>query len=131
MVNRKVFKETYQLFDQDVIIEIIDIFIDEYPEKLRKLGQDITARDFKALRFTAHNLKGVVANFSAPAPLEIIKEFEKVASHLYENEGENFDEANLNARLAEISSSVIRTAEDLKQIKKEILNGDFVIGPVG
>lgn len=131
MVNRKVFKETYQLFDQDVIIEIIDIFLDEYPEKLRKLCEDIAARDFKALRFTAHNLKGVVANFSAPAPLEIIKDFEQVASHLYENDGETFDEENLNARLTEIRTSVIRTAEDLKQIKEEILNGDFVIGPGG
>ncbi|MDY0342160.1 MAG: Hpt domain-containing protein [Lentimicrobium sp.] len=131
MVNRNIFRETYQLFDQDVIIEIINIYIDEYPGKLERLAKNIEERDFKALRFTAHNLKGVISNFSAPEAFEMIKNFEKTAVDLFEEEGKEFNEAAIKNQLSEINATVIKVGEDLKKIKQEMLSGDFIFDPNG
>lgn len=129
MVNRNIFKQTYQLFDQDVIIEIINIYNDEYPEKLRKLAQSIKDRNFKELRFIAHNLKGVIANFSAPEALEIMKSFEITASQLLEEGANNVAAATLETQLAEVNATAIKIGKDLEKIKQEILSGDFIIDP--
>ncbi len=121
MVNKQVFLETYHYFDKSVIIEIIDIFLDEYQGKLEKLYNDVKARDFTGLRFTAHNLKGVVANFSAPSLLEMVKNFEKSAAELVEQSGAGFDEAGVTQVIDNIRASLIEMAGDLTQIRAELV----------
>ncbi len=121
MVNKQNFYETYQFFDKSVIIEIIDIFINEYADRFEKLDKNIADRDFQNMRFNAHSLKGVIANFSAPVPLEMIRAYEKSAAALLENNGEGFDEATMVRQLDDIKKATKIMADQLAEIKQEIL----------
>lgn len=122
MVNKQNFYETYQFFDKSVIIEIIDIFISEYAERFEKLRKNIDERDFQNMRFNAHSLKGVIANFSAPVPLELIRAYEKSAALIFENKGEGFDEARMISELEEIRKATKIMADQLNEIKEEMIN---------
>ncbi len=122
MVNKQNFYETYQFFDKSVIIEIIDIFISEYAERFEKLKKNIAERDFQNMRFNAHSLKGVVANFSAPVPLEMIRAYEKSAALMFENKGEDFDEARMISELEEIRKATKIMADQLNEIKEEMIS---------
>jgi hypothetical protein len=122
MVNKQNFYETYQFFDKSVIIEIIDIFISEYAERFEKLNKNIVERDFQNMRFNAHSLKGVIANFSAPVPLEMIRAYEKSAALMFENEGNGFDEARMISELEEIRKATKIMADQLNEIKEEMIS---------
>lgn len=122
MVNKQNFYETYQFFDKSVIIEIIDIFISEYAERFEKLRKNIAERDFQNMRFNAHSLKGVIANFSAPVPLELIRAYEKSAATIFENKGEGFDEARMLNELEEIRKATKIMADQLNEIKEEMIS---------
>jgi HPt (histidine-containing phosphotransfer) domain-containing protein len=122
MVNKQNFYETYQYFDKSVIVEIIDIFISEYAERFEKLSQNITDRDFQKMRFNAHSLKGVIANFSAPEPLELVRSFEKNSAALLDNNGEGFDESFMIRNLEEIRKATVIMARQLDEIKQELLS---------
>lgn len=63
MIDREKLKENFEYFDNEMILEIIDIFISEYPDRISKLKSDIAGKDLIALKFDAHSIKGVVANF--------------------------------------------------------------------
>jgi HPt (histidine-containing phosphotransfer) domain-containing protein len=119
MVNKQAFTDTFQYFDKEVIIEIIDIFIDESPERLSGLEQNINEANFEKLRFNAHSLKGVVANFAAPAAVEKIKTLEKTAAELIETGGADFNKEIMLLDLATIKEMVYEMIEDLKVIKAE------------
>lgn len=123
MVNKQHFYDTYQYFDKSVIVEIIDIFINEYAERFDKLTKNIADRDFQNMRFNAHSLKGVIANFSAPVPLEMVRVFEKTAAYLLESNGDDFDESTLTKKLQEIKEATIIMANQLGEIKEEMLKG--------
>jgi HPt (histidine-containing phosphotransfer) domain-containing protein len=122
MVNKQNFYETYQFFDKSVIIEIIDIFISEYAERFEKLNKNIAERDFQNMRFNAHSLKGVIANFSAPVPLEMIRAYEKSAALLLDNNGLGFNEAQLVSELEEIRKATKIMADQLNEIKEEMIS---------
>lgn len=53
----------YENFDKEVVIEIIDIFLKEYPERISLLEADIVNRNFDGLYKHAHSVKGVISNF--------------------------------------------------------------------
>lgn len=63
MVDKATFTAMYENFDKEVVVEIIDIFIKEYPDRMAQLEQDIQAGDLDSLYKHAHSLKGVIANF--------------------------------------------------------------------
>lgn len=121
MVDKQVFTDTYQYFDKEVIVEIIDIFIDECPNRLVVLEQNIKEANFDKLRFNAHSLKGVVANFSAPPAYERMKELEKIAADLLEENGKEFNKKELLEDLYIIKEMIYEIMNDLKEIKKEYL----------
>ncbi len=122
MVNKQNFYETYQFFDKSVIVEIIDIFVSEHAERFEKLSKNIIDRDFQNMRFNAHSLKGVIANFSAPVPLEMVRAYEKSAASLLENKGEGFNEELMLSQLEEIKKATEIMAVQLNEIKVEMLS---------
>lgn len=76
IISKDQFLENFQYFDKEVVLEIINIFIEEYPERLKTLQKNITDGDFDQLRFNAHSIKGVVANFVAPEVQNLAKALE-------------------------------------------------------
>jgi len=82
MINKQLFIDTFKVFDREVVVEIINIFFEEYPLRIERMEKNMAEQDYKGLAFNAHSLKGVVSNFSAPALYELAREVEKMASAL-------------------------------------------------
>jgi HPt (histidine-containing phosphotransfer) domain-containing protein len=82
MINKQMFIDTFKVFDREVVVEIINIFFEEYPNRIEILEKNMAELDYKGLAFNAHSLKGVVSNFSAPALFELAREVETIASAL-------------------------------------------------
>jgi len=51
--------------DAELLQEMAQIFLEEYPSQLNVLRAAVQARDAKALERSAHSLKGSVGNFGA------------------------------------------------------------------
>jgi len=52
--------------DMELLCEMIDIFLEEYPQMLADIEQAVAISDPQALQHSAHTLKGSVSNFAAP-----------------------------------------------------------------
>jgi HPt (histidine-containing phosphotransfer) domain-containing protein len=51
--------------DVELLKEMIDLFLAEYPRMLAEIERAITEGDAQALQLAAHQLKGSVSNFAA------------------------------------------------------------------
>jgi len=79
------FNENFQYYDQEIIKEVIDIFIDEYDDRIVSLEKNISEKDFTNLAFNAHSLKSVIANYMAPNAYELTRKLEELAKNHSEN----------------------------------------------
>jgi HPt (histidine-containing phosphotransfer) domain-containing protein len=82
MINKQLFLDTFKVFDREVVVEIINIFFEEYPLRIEKMDKNMAEQDYKELAFNAHSLKGVVSNFASPTLFQLAKDVEKMASAL-------------------------------------------------
>lgn len=91
MINEKKFTDTYVHFDKETVVEIIDIFLEEYNERIEKVSKQLKNKDIEELKRSAHAFKGVIANFETEC-----KAYEEISEILDESyqaiESENFDE---------------------------------------
>ncbi len=113
VIDKVSFLDTFQYFDKSIVVEIIDIFLREYPERLEALKKDIEAGDYDALKFDAHSLKGVVANFVAEQTVSLARQMEYKA-------GDN-DGNGLIALHQQLEQSVYNLVDDLKEIRLAFL----------
>lgn len=112
MIDRVKFNENFQYFDNEIIVEIIDIFISEYDERFKNLKKNIDEKDFTQLKFNAHSLKGVIANFMDPVTIEQSRSLDEMAK-----KGTEAGLADLFNALEKSSFSLL---QELKVIKKEL-----------
>lgn len=75
-INKEQFIENFQYFDKEIVLEIIDIFIKEYPTRMESIADNIESCDYENLKFNAHSIKGVIANFVAPEVEQSARELE-------------------------------------------------------
>lgn len=87
---------SFQYFDKEIVSEIIEIFIDEYPDRIENIAKSLESNDFSQLKFHAHSIKGVIANFAAPEAQETAKLLEnKGAEGIEEGTQELFEKLKL------------------------------------
>lgn len=91
MINEKKFADTYVHFDRETVVEIIDIFLEEYNERIEKITKQLKNKNFEELKKSAHAFKGVIANFETDCNAydeisEILEESHRLA------ESEDFDD---------------------------------------
>ena len=79
MIDRQKLDQNFQYFDKETIIEIIDIFFEEYPERVEKIRKNIQDGDFNQLKFNTHSLKGVIVNFQDPVSIELSRKLDEMA----------------------------------------------------
>lgn len=72
--------------DMDLLKEIIEIFLDDYPNQMKQIREGILSGDAKAVEHAAHSLKGSVANFAAKRAYDAAYRFEVLGRE--ENLGE-------------------------------------------
>ncbi len=119
MINKQEFLETYNYIDNEVLVEIIDIFLNEYESRIIKLHLDVKTGDHKALRYDAHAIKGVIANFYAKPAWEIAKTLEDTGARLIEDPAAS-DAHSLTEMVNTLDDHVHTMATQLKEIKEEL-----------
>ncbi len=110
MIDREKFKENFVYLDKEVVVEIIDIFLSEYEERILNIQNNIKQGDFAGLKFNAHSLKGVIANFMDPPTIELSRVLDEKAK-LEDDNGlqEVFDHLKM------ATESLVSDLNDLKQ----------------
>lgn len=63
MINEKQFLEKYVHFDKETVAEIIDIFINEYQERVDRISRSLDMRSLENLQKNAHASRVVIGNF--------------------------------------------------------------------
>ncbi len=111
VIQKEQFIENFQFFDKEIVNEIINIFIDEYPKRMVTLKKNITEKEFDDIRFNAHSIKGVIANFVAPEPQELAKALEI--------KGSNKDSEGIEELYNKLKEKADMLVEELKELKKE------------
>lgn len=111
MIDRIKFDENFQYFDKEIVVEIIEIFESEYQERFQNIGKNIEEKDFVQLKFNAHSLKGVVANFMDPVAIELSRKMDDVAR--------NKEEKGLQELYSELKVACDSLLEELRKIRKE------------
>jgi HPt (histidine-containing phosphotransfer) domain-containing protein len=64
--------------DMELLQEISELFLDEYPRALDAMRKALAIGDPKMLERSAHGLKGSVANFGARAAVDAAAELEQL-----------------------------------------------------
>jgi len=112
MIDRKKFNENFQYFENDIIIEIIDIFESEYLERFAKIEKNVNEKDYIQLKFNAHSLKGVIANFMDPETIDLSRKLDEAAK--------NKEETGLQELYNRLKASCDLLLVELKEIRKDL-----------
>jgi len=112
MIDRKKFNETFVYLDKEIMVEIIDIFLGEYPDRFSALQKNIREQDFKGLKFNAHSLKGVIANFMDPVTIDLSRQLDEKAK--------NEDGTGLQELYDNLKRQTDLLVQELNVIKKEL-----------
>ncbi len=129
MINEESFRNHFSHFDKDIVVEIIDIFIEEYDDRMEKISGFIAKHDLEALRKAAHAFKGVIGNFETDCKAyQHIEAIENETRDLIEEvnngrvlseEEENEFYHDLLQHFAAFRKSSFELLNDLKEIRKE------------
>ncbi len=110
VIDKAALKESFEVYDKETILEIIEIFFDEYPGRVKQLNTAIEDQDSELLRTSAHSLKGVISHFYAEEPRNLAKELEKKGAAKDFEGTEQIKDKLLN--------QIEQMLEELGQIKK-------------
>ncbi len=116
MVEKQLFLDTFKAFDKAVVVEIINIFFEEYPERFSKMDKNIAELDYKELAFNSHSLKGVVSNFAAPAAFELARDVEHFSATLRDNNNNPEIKEKLSQTYPKMKSATAELYTDLKEM---------------
>ncbi len=111
MIDKTIFNMNYEIFDKEIVKEIIDIYIQEYPDRIEALAKNIQENDLESLYKNAHSLKGVTANF-------FDKDTEELA-RILEAKGKEKDESNLTEIFEKLKSTSAKLIIELHDLRKE------------
>jgi len=112
MIDRAKMNENFQYFDKEIVVEIIDIFLSEFENRFENLRKNVAEKDFLQLKFNAHSLKGVIANFMDPVTIEYSRRLDEMAK--------NKEEAGLQELFENLHHASQNLLDELLGIKKEL-----------
>jgi HPt (histidine-containing phosphotransfer) domain-containing protein len=100
------FNDNFQYYDKEIIAEVINIFLEEYENRINSLQKNIDERDYSSLAFNAHSFKSVIANYMAPKAFELIRNLEEL--------GKNNSDNGINEVFMELKSTMQELLLELK-----------------
>jgi HPt (histidine-containing phosphotransfer) domain-containing protein len=112
MINKENFTANFQYYSNDVVIQIIDMFIEDHAEDMRMIEQSIINKDFAGIKFHSHHLKGSIANFMDPEATELARQLEA--------KGETQDDEGLVRTFAELQVAVKLLIQEIQAYRKSI-----------
>ncbi len=76
--------------EKDFLAELVEIFVNDVPDQLSKIKEDVDNRNGNGLEKSAHKLKGAIANFGQKAAYEAALQLEVIGR---ENRLDEIEEA--------------------------------------
>ena len=64
--------------DKDLLLELLDIFSEDYQEKRKLITNAVAKNDFESIKSICHSLKGASGNISAKALREVFVNLEQM-----------------------------------------------------
>jgi HPt (histidine-containing phosphotransfer) domain-containing protein len=110
MIDKEAFKENFKYYDNEVIVQIMDIFFSEYVGNLELIQKSIVEKDFATLNQKAHGLKGVVAYMS--------ENLSNLCLEL-ETKGKDNNDIGLQPVYDQLKQGILELVEDLKSLRRE------------
>lgn len=112
MLDRATFDMTYGDFGNEVIVEIISIYIDEHEDRLKELKKNVDEKDFDSISKNAHSLKGSTASLFDTETAELCRKLEF--------KGKEEDGNDLEQLYLELKDSVLTLVDELLKMKKSM-----------
>lgn len=112
MINWEDFNTNFQYYENEIVIQIIDMFVQDHQEDLKIIEQNIIEKDFIGLKFNSHHLKGSLANFMDPETTALVQKLEEMA--------ENNTEEGLSNTFAELQTAFITLIQELLIYRKKL-----------
>jgi len=97
--------------DRELLVELLDIFSEDFKEKRKQLQEAITQNDFETIKSIAHSLKGASGNISVKPMRAVFIEFEEM--------GKNSDLAGADKLVAKLDALNEELMERIGTIKSE------------
>jgi len=95
--------------DVDLLKEVIELFLDDYPSTLEKIKSAVAASDASALEHSAHSLKGSVSTFGASRAFE--------AAFTLEKQGRSRDLTGAPAGLLQLEQALEALRPELESLQ--------------
>jgi HPt (histidine-containing phosphotransfer) domain-containing protein len=95
--------------DAELVADVIQLYLDDYPQRLDAMVRAIQARDFARLRAEAHALKGSASTLAGGRVADAAHELEAVA--------ETGDIARAGRSLASLASAAAQLAAALRELQ--------------
>jgi HPt (histidine-containing phosphotransfer) domain-containing protein len=101
--------------DAELFAELVELFLDSYPEQLSAIRIGVHHRDAKAVQSAAHALKGAVGNFAGEEAFELARKLESIGRSGDLSMAESTSKALSAAveRLAQALTFAIRESVDI------------------
>lgn len=103
IINRKEFEEKLEMLSAEVMVEVIDIFNESYPERKHNIQEALSENDPKKLEFEIHALKNDLSQFGAE---EIFNKTQSLLDKIRNNNSADF-EKEANKLIDQIDSALI------------------------
>ncbi len=98
--------------DHSLLKELVEIFINDYPQMLTTLRKSLETTDAKTFSRTAHSLKGMLRNFQAEAAADTAFDLEK--------RGEQGQLEGVDQIIETLANELDNVAQKLKDLVKEV-----------
>ena len=91
--------------DRELLLELIDVFLEDAPQRIQSVRRTLVDRDAEALYRAAHALKGSAGNFGAP---DVVSRANRIEALARENDLDaaaiefEFLETDMNQLVAEL-----------------------------
>lgn len=82
MIDKQQFDNFFQYFDNELIVEVIDLFAEQSPALMKTLAQNLENHDLVQVKLNAHKLKGICLQLFDPASSEHARNMEDTAKSL-------------------------------------------------
>ncbi len=118
MIKEEKFAETYEIFDKETVVEIIDLFVNEYDTRIEKLSTCLDKQNFLELQKYAHAFRGVISNFETECKAyDEITEIETECRNLVMDNVTLDDDSK-----KELAEKLLKTFISFKRNSKQIYN---------
>lgn len=98
--------------DKELLLELIDIFAEDYEGKRKLLGTAVEGKDYEEIKSIAHSLKGASGNISAKKLRMILLQFEEM--------GKAQDLSEVEEVLEALDKEYANVAERFESLKEEL-----------